>query len=274
MQTALLEIVDALTVYADARQARAPGAVIRRAPSLASDRRAHVRLQPGDLERPLRARLKHGPLLTLVDLSAGGVLIETQARLTPGSRVVLEFMAPDAPRARGVTSRVTRAEVASLDGGIRYRGGCAFTTPVSIRELSIGWTEPPEITRKRLQAETLAHLLKLSRRDDPAICRLVDGVIELARDGRPPRTLMAWMEQKLRQHVPLLAVSVGAIAGPPEGEALSFDLGAGSVQAERDRVIFRPAGRLDDRQVRLLEAGASVLGVLHAWYRQTPRVFF
>lgn len=274
MQTELLDIIDALTVYARAREAAAPRAVRGYVSPLASDRRAHIRLRPGDLEQPLRARLKHGPLLTVLDLSAGGVLIETHTRLTPGSRVVLEFMAHDAHRARGVASRVTRAEVASLADGVRYRGGCAFSAPVSIRELSIGSIEPPEITRRRLQAETLAHLLKLSRRDDPAICRLVDGVIGLARDGRPPRVLMTWMEQKLREHVPLLAVSVGAVGGPPEGEALSFDLSPASDEPRRDKVIFRPAGRLDDRQVRLLEAGASVLGLLHAWYRQTPRVFF
>ena len=272
MSTALLDIIDALGVYANGRDVDVR-AVARRARLDLTDRRAHVRLRPRDLERPVRARLKHGPLLTLVDVSAGGALIETPARLTPGSRLVLEFMTPDAQRTRAVTSRVLRAEVASLTGGLQYRGGCAFVTPVPLGELSELRAEPADVLRRRLQAEAVAHLQSLQRGAGPVIARLVDGAIALIVEGRPPGAVFAWVEQTLRQHVPLLAVTVGVPqAHDTAVDALSFDLGdAAGSRGDGVHVVFRPACRLDDPQARFLQAGAAVIGVLYAWGRRTRR---
>ena len=57
-----------------------------------SDRRAHPRLGPGELGALRAARIKNGPRVTLIDLSVGGVLLESDNRLCPGSVLALELV--------------------------------------------------------------------------------------------------------------------------------------------------------------------------------------
>lgn len=90
------------------------------------ERRAHVRLTPAELSHPLFARIARGPMLTLIDLSAGGALVEAPERMTPGAHLVIEFiLESNQPTAR-MPSRVLRSALVSLEGGPRYRGACAF----------------------------------------------------------------------------------------------------------------------------------------------------
>ena len=88
------------------------------------ERRAHERLSAEELDWLKSARLRFGPRLTLLDLSAGGALFETRAPLRPGSTAALTLTG------RGVAEtasfRVLRCEVASLQEGLTYRGACAF----------------------------------------------------------------------------------------------------------------------------------------------------
>lgn len=267
MSSALNEIIEALDGFAHARLA-------------SSDRRAHVRLKPRDLHRPMRARLKHGPILTVIDVSAGGALIETPARLTPGGRLVLEFITPDAQRITAVPSRVLRAEVASLANGVHYRGGCSFSSLLPLGRLRgsaglNGGRAPGPVQTERLQ-----HLRRIQEdsgiASDPVLARLMEEIVVMAQDGRSPAALMTLVEQRLRQHVPLLAMTVGDPAGSsPIGHSLAFDVPAAEAGDPRAaQVVFRPAGRLDDSQVRRLENGAAVMGLLHNWYRRMASVFF
>jgi hypothetical protein len=104
-------------------------ASIDRTASRGSDRRVHARLTPVELQNPITARLKYGQAVTLVDLSAGGALLETSMFLRPDTDLVLELVDP---RTRGVTdvvSRVLRSQVAGLQGGVTYRGACVFDRP-------------------------------------------------------------------------------------------------------------------------------------------------
>jgi hypothetical protein len=139
VSTPLLEIVDALRAYAEEhsvlRDLSRVETRTRRAHHV-DDRRAHVRLRPVQLERPVLARLKPGPLLTLVDVSAGGALIETPARLTPGAQVLLEFLAPGTRRAMVLRSRIMRSHVAAVDrNSMRYRGACSFDGILQLSDL-------------------------------------------------------------------------------------------------------------------------------------------
>jgi len=70
--------------------------------------------------------------VTVVDLAAGGVLVEGATRLMPGSRVVMQFGAVG--RGLVVSGRVLRCEVVSVDRdrGIRYRGAVRFDGPVEV----------------------------------------------------------------------------------------------------------------------------------------------
>ena len=67
-------------------------ASIDRTASRGSDRRVHARLTPVELQNPITARLKYGEAVTLVDLSAGGALLETSTFLRPDTDLVLELV--------------------------------------------------------------------------------------------------------------------------------------------------------------------------------------
>ena len=80
-----------------------------------------------------RARLRPGRTAHIVDLSAGGALIETDWRLLPGMRVEMQVGEP-IPLFR-VAGRILRCHVALLDRGrIRYRGALVFEEQVLFGE--------------------------------------------------------------------------------------------------------------------------------------------
>jgi hypothetical protein len=97
-----------------------------------SDRRAHPRLGPDDLGGLRTARIKNGPRVTLIDLSVGGVLLESDNRLCPGSVLALELVGSSQIV---VPLRVVRSQIASLREGALYRGACAFKRPLDLPDL-------------------------------------------------------------------------------------------------------------------------------------------
>ena len=95
------------------------------------DRRAHPRLPAHALEWLRGARLRHGPDVTLVDLSVGGALLEADVQLRPGSLLTLEIDGTVLNAA--VQLEVLRCQVARLrDATATYRGACAFRTPLDL----------------------------------------------------------------------------------------------------------------------------------------------
>jgi hypothetical protein len=80
-----------------------------------------------------RARLRPGRTAHVVDLSAGGALIETDWRLLPGMRV--EIQVGDPVSLFRVSGRILRCHVALLGRErIRYRGALMFEEQVPIGE--------------------------------------------------------------------------------------------------------------------------------------------
>ena len=73
-----------------------------------------------------QAILRPGYSVALVDLSAGGALIEGPRPLRPGMRVHVQIVT--SARRFGLTAHVMRCSVASLDSGagVRYRGALRF----------------------------------------------------------------------------------------------------------------------------------------------------
>jgi hypothetical protein len=88
------------------------------------DRRVHERLLAQELDWLRSARLRFGPNLSLIDLSASGALFETSAPLRPGSTASLVITGRGVEETR--TLRVLRCEVTSLRRGLVYRGACVF----------------------------------------------------------------------------------------------------------------------------------------------------
>src|SRR4051812_8043211 len=88
------------------------------------DRRAHERLVAHELEWLHSARLRSGPPLSLIDLSAGGALFETSAPLGPGTTSALTLAGDGI--AETAMFRLLRCEVTSIKHGPVYRGACVF----------------------------------------------------------------------------------------------------------------------------------------------------
>jgi hypothetical protein len=90
-----------------------------------TDRRHDTRFLP-PLLHLTRATLRPGHHVSLVDLSAGGALIQGLRPLRPGSRVHLQLAT--AARTLAVIGHVLRCSVWSVDphAGVTYRGAVKF----------------------------------------------------------------------------------------------------------------------------------------------------
>jgi hypothetical protein len=87
------------------------------------ERRGDPRVgQPAIAE--MRAMLRPGVPVVLHNVSAGGVCIEAARPLKPGSRVHVQLV--NGHRRFGLSARVVRCAVSSLDHGVQYRGALKF----------------------------------------------------------------------------------------------------------------------------------------------------
>jgi hypothetical protein len=98
-----------------------------------SERRGHLRLSQDDVRWLRSARLKYGPDVRVLDISVGGILVETEGQLRPDANIVFELSGP--LNSILVPSRVLRCRVASFAEVMRYQGACAFKRPLEIPDL-------------------------------------------------------------------------------------------------------------------------------------------
>jgi len=98
------------------------------------NRRVHERLRASDLSWLRGARIKYGADVRILDISAGGMLLETSSQLAPDANVVVELLGPESPIL--VPSRVLRCRTASLGEILKYQGACAFRRPLTIPGLT------------------------------------------------------------------------------------------------------------------------------------------
>ena len=98
-----------------------------------SERRGHLRLGPDDVRWLRSARLKYGPDVHVLDISATGILVETEGQLRPDANIVFELSGP--MNSILVPSKVLRCRLASSREVMRYRGACSFKRPLEIPEL-------------------------------------------------------------------------------------------------------------------------------------------
>ncbi len=113
------------------------------AQKMAEDRRAHRRLPGKTLDWLSAARVKYGPDVTIVDLSRGGALLQSDRPLAPGSRQALEIVGPD--RSIVVPFGVLRSRLTALDSrGTTYRAACSFGKPLDLPELAQADLQPED----------------------------------------------------------------------------------------------------------------------------------
>jgi PilZ domain-containing protein len=116
------------------------------------DRRQYRRFTASELPGLRSARIRSGPDVELVDVSAGGILLETNARLQPESEALLELFG--SARQVVVPFRVLRCQIAAIDGSPKYLGACVFKEPLDLDELT--WASiDPSVLEPRVPALTL-----------------------------------------------------------------------------------------------------------------------
>ena len=98
------------------------------------DRRADIRVA---VSEPTRATLRPGCEVAVINVSAGGALVEASRPLRPGARVHVHLVTRG--RTLTATAHVVRCQVWALDAveGVVYRGALRFDQPCAMgREAS------------------------------------------------------------------------------------------------------------------------------------------
>jgi PilZ domain len=93
------------------------------------NRRREVRRRPSDLRWLRGARLKYGPDVVIIDISASGILIKNDRELPANTPVVFEFSATTGPVL--VLAQVLRSRRIVSNASVWYEVGCRFRRPVA-----------------------------------------------------------------------------------------------------------------------------------------------
>jgi len=93
--------------------------------SVQGERRRGPRVSEPDTHGIVKARMRPGREVAVIDVSAGGALIETEQRLLPGTAIDLHLTTPE--RNVAMRGRVLRCTVARLrSSSVSYRGAIGF----------------------------------------------------------------------------------------------------------------------------------------------------
>lgn len=94
------------------------------------ERRAHRRHRDQDLRWIRHARLSGGHGVSIIDLSAGGALLDAPVPLRPDSVLTLEIDGRNFDKS--ISLRVLRCEIGALLPQRMYRGACEFTSHLEL----------------------------------------------------------------------------------------------------------------------------------------------
>jgi hypothetical protein len=93
--------------------------------------RAYRRFASSELAGLRTARVKWGPEVSVIDLSAGGVRFEIPGELVPGSTIVLEFSGPEKTVLR--TAQIVRCHTLdAIESTARSEAACSFERPFPV----------------------------------------------------------------------------------------------------------------------------------------------
>ena len=127
----------------------------------ADDRRTHLRLPADDVLWLQGVRIKYGAEVRVIDISAGGMLVETESELKPDSTIVFEVSGADSTTL--VPSRVVRCTPVTTGVKTRYQLACAFKRSLSLDDLmATGRTEvtaPPTSASRAIGQKVVARFL-------------------------------------------------------------------------------------------------------------------
>jgi hypothetical protein len=95
-----------------------------------ANRRTHLRLSADDVLWLQGVRIKYGADVRVIDISAGGILVETAAEIRPDTTIVFEVTVAEATQL--VPARVVRCNRVDYNGLKRYQTACAFKRALEI----------------------------------------------------------------------------------------------------------------------------------------------
>lgn len=254
------------------------------------ERRLYARRRDFELGWIRTARLPSAGAVSLVDLSAGGALIDTNVPLRPGAVLSLELVGCGIEAT--VTLQVLRSHVAALRAdGARYRGACEFARPLELPGLQllpdyldVGPDPFASVdaalkqlveracvtdTSQRLPSGDVVLMLQALARHalsgvDPFGRQLGNLLEELLPACRPGQTLhraLITIERQLCQLLPQLRLRiVDGITPPPPGMKSVLINPPGTLSMSVPVSIDLPsAAVITDSQARLLRTSSRVI---------------
>lgn len=92
-----------------------------------SDRRKHPRLKPCSVPFLRSVVFNQGCEARVIDISRGGILVETEIRLRPQMKILLKLVTSEGTVKMG--GHILRSSISSLDGIPLYKSAIAFDSP-------------------------------------------------------------------------------------------------------------------------------------------------
>ena len=254
--------------------------------NLSRDRRQFSRHRERELEWVRTVRLRAAGEVALIDLSAGGALIDAGVPLRPGALFSLEIVGGGLEAI--IPLHVVRSEISALMAdGARYRGALSFARPIELPGVhppaDLGTADPfvgLDAALKRLverayaadRSERLAPgdiilvLQSLARRagslDDAlggVVGNLLQNLLPLLRHGRGLQEVLAAIEGQVTQSVPHLRLRLAA-ASPAADGVTSVLIAPPGAAGDRSIALDLPArAPLDAQQARLLRTTGRVI---------------
>jgi hypothetical protein len=97
-----------------------------------ADRRRYPRLKPADLPFLKKVEFSKGSKIDIINISRGGLLLETESRLGPDLRIKVKIVTTEGVfEMEGIT---LRSSVFSLKGAPRYRTAIIFKKPFELMD--------------------------------------------------------------------------------------------------------------------------------------------
>lgn len=262
-------------------------------------RRLHRRHRDQELQWLRSARLSAGPVVSIVDLSAGGALVDSPVALRPDSVLTLDIVGRGFDKS--IPFRVLRCQIgALLPERTVYRGACEFTDlielpaelfsgakvlypdafvslDVALKQLVERMSPPgaaPTIgTFGLLDARTVREALRslqdraMSTPLDPMahpLTALIGRVVPALEPYRGLRDVVSQIEGQLRQTVPQVSLRLVSATEPAPAGKKSILVKVPGARAESALVsIELPRGLvLNDWQTRVLRLTSRLVALL------------
>lgn len=100
-----------------------------------SSQRRYPRMKPHEVPGLKSVELSQGTEVDIVNISRGGLLLETEARLRPDMTIMLKVVTTEG--ILRLDGTILRSSIYSLEGAPRYRTAIAFKQPLELVDESV-----------------------------------------------------------------------------------------------------------------------------------------